>query len=310
VIFDPQSGGLKELLKPLFAKEILHHQDHALKVVTVSAKLEEVYHAQVKARTVNLFYHYNDARYAIEPDDDDGFRLRRKKMRFSKEELLALIEKHPAKFSPNVLLRPVCQDYLLPTGFYIAGPAETCYFAQAMPLYDAMGVTAPVIYPRASVTLIEKHLNEALTKLKLTINDLFTKSDEMQHTALRNALGFDIESLFNETQNEIAAQLDRLTVLLATMDKTTADAGQRYKVKLISALLEYKGKALQSELRKQSAVTGQLNKIRGSVFPGEKLQERVFNLFFFANKFGLSVVDRIFEQIQPGLFEHQIIEIG
>ena len=132
VLFDPQERELKQLLKPIFKNEILEFRTHTQKLVEKSAKLEEVYHAQVKIQPVNLFYHDDEGRYLIEPSDSE-FKLKRKRKKFTQEELLELIETTPEKFSPNVLLRPICQDFLLPTVCYVGGPSEISYFAQVMP---------------------------------------------------------------------------------------------------------------------------------------------------------------------------------
>lgn len=155
IIFDPQDAEVKEMLKPIFKKEITDFRAHSEKLVNISANLEEEYHAQVKVRAINLFYHTDEGRYLIEPVENE-FRLKRKRKKFLFDELIDLIEKEPARFSPNVLLRPVVQDYLLPTAFYIGGPSEISYFAQVMPLYNLYQIEPPIIFPRASATLIEK----------------------------------------------------------------------------------------------------------------------------------------------------------
>ena len=159
---------LKILLKPIFKKEVTDFAVHTQKLIQTSAKLEENYHAQVKVKPVNMFYHTDDGRYSIEPVEDI-FKLRRKRKQFTKEEILSEIENSPERFSPNVLLRPICQDYLLPTGFYIAGPSEISYFAQVTPLYDFYKIVTPIVYPRSSVTLMEKNVGAALDKYDLTI---------------------------------------------------------------------------------------------------------------------------------------------
>ena len=151
VIFDPQDSAVKSLLKPIFKKEVNDFASHTQKIIQTSAKLEEDYHAQVKVKPVNMFYHTDDGRYSIEPVEDI-FKLRRKRKQFTKEEILNEIENSPERFSPNVLLRPICQDYLFPTAFYIAGPSEISYFAQVTPLYDFYKIVTPIIYPRSSVT--------------------------------------------------------------------------------------------------------------------------------------------------------------
>ena len=168
IIFDPQDTKVKSILKPIFKKEINDFKIHTQKLIQVSAILEEVYHAQVKVKPVNLFYHTDDGRYSIEPVEEI-YKLRRKRKQFTKDEILAEIENSPERFSPNVLLRPICQDYIFPTGLYVAGPSEISYFAQVTPLYDFYDINTPIVYPRSSFTLLEKNIASSLDKFDLCI---------------------------------------------------------------------------------------------------------------------------------------------
>ncbi|RPI71172.1 MAG: bacillithiol biosynthesis cysteine-adding enzyme BshC, partial [Ignavibacteriales bacterium] len=177
IIFDPQDVIIKNLLKPVFKREINDFRQHTEKLVKVSATLEELYHAQVKVRPVNLFYSTDEGRFLIEPVENE-FRLRRKRKKFTQDEIINAIDMHPENFSPNVLLRPICQDYLLPTAFYIGGPSEVSYFAQITPLYDFYNLNSPFIYPRASATIFEKNLENILEKYNLSLEDIFSNADE------------------------------------------------------------------------------------------------------------------------------------
>ena len=101
VIFDPQDFRVKEILKPIFTKEINDFTIHTQKLIQVSAKLEEMYHAQVKVKPVNLFYHTDDGRYSVEPVEEI-FKLRRKRKQFTKEEILAELAKKPKPSTPSL----------------------------------------------------------------------------------------------------------------------------------------------------------------------------------------------------------------
>ncbi len=172
VMIDPQDKKLKELLKPLFKKEIEEFRNYTDKLVHSSAELEEIYHAQVKVKPVNLFLNLDNARYSIEPVENH-FRLKRKRKTFTRDELLEIVDKEPERISPNVLLRPICQDYLLPTAFYVAGPSEISYFAQIKALYSVFKISPPIVYPRSSATYVEKSISKTLDKYSISINDLF-----------------------------------------------------------------------------------------------------------------------------------------
>jgi len=308
VILDPQDPQIKSLLKPIFQKEINDFTLHTQKLIQVSAKLEELYHAQVKVKPVNLFYHTDDGRYSVEPVDEI-FKLRRKRKQFTKDEILAEIENSPERFSPNVLLRPICQDYLLPTGFYIGGPSEISYFAQVTPLYDFYDIITPIIYPRSSVTLIEKNIGAALDKYDLTMNDIFLGLDGLKEKVIAELSENNIDKAFKDAIIEIDFTFDKLKENLFAVDKTLVDASARYRERVSSSINELKSKAIKAQETKHETTIRQLKRISNLLYPLGNLQEREINFTYFYNKYGKDFISKIYDDISVSEFEHQIISL-
>ena len=308
VILDPQDSEVKSLLKPIFKKEINDFVVHTQKLIQTSAKLEEVYHAQVKVKPVNLFYHTDDGRYSVEPVEEI-FKLRRKRKQFTKDEILAEIENSPEKFSPNVLLRPICQDYLLPTGFYIGGPSEISYFAQVTPLYDFYNIVTPVIYPRASATILEKNVGASLEKYDLTMNDIFLGLDELKEKVVSELSENNIDKAFKEASTEIELAFDKLKENLFAIDKTLVDASARYRERVISSIDELKSKASKAQDTRHETTIRQLTRISNLLYPLDNLQEREINFSYFYNKYGKDFVKKIYDEISVNEFEHQVITL-
>ncbi|MFZ2322911.1 MAG: bacillithiol biosynthesis cysteine-adding enzyme BshC [Ignavibacteriaceae bacterium] len=308
ILFDPQDPEVKSLLKPIFKKEVNDFNIHTQKLIQVSAKLEEDYHAQVKVKPVNLFYHTDDGRYSIEPVEEI-FKLRRKRKQFTKDEILAEIENSPQLFSPNVLLRPICQDYLLPTGFYIAGPSEIAYFAQITPLYDFYKIVTPIIYPRSSVTLLEKNIAAALDKYDLTMTDIFLGLDELKEKVIAGLSENNIEKTFEESLHEIDLTFDKLKENLFAIDKTLVDASLRYRERVVSAINELKSKAVKAQETKHETTVRQLTRMSNLLYPLGNLQEREINFIYFYNKYGRDLIKKIFDDISVNEFEHQVITL-
>lgn len=308
IIFDPQDSAVKTLLKPIFKKEVNDFATHTQKLIQTSAKLEENYHAQVKVKPVNMFYHTDDGRYSIEPVEDI-FKLRRKRKQFTKEEILKEIENSPERFSPNVLLRPICQDYLLPTGFYIAGPSEISYFAQITPLYDFYKIIAPIIYPRSSVTLMEKNVGTALDKHDLTLTDIFLGLDELKEKVIAGLSEYNIEKAFEDSVNEIDLTFDKLKENLFAIDKTLVDSSARYRERIISSINELKSKATKAQENKHETTIRQLTRLSNLLYPLDNLQEREINFTYFYNKYGKDLVSKIHNDISISEFEHQVITL-
>jgi len=308
VLFDPQDKRLKQLLKPVFKKEILNFRTHTQKLVETSAKLEEVYHAQVKIHPVNLFFHDSEGRYLIEPSENE-FKLKRKRRKFTQEELIKAIEDTPEHFSPNVLLRPICQDYLLPTAFYVGGPSEISYFAQVMPLYKIFNIPEPIIYPRSSATIIEKASSSVIQKYSVDLKSLFQNSEELIEKTIARQSDYTIDGLFQPAIDSINSSFEELQKKLLIIDKQTSDATIKYKQKADNYLNELKAKANEANKRKHEITLKQLEKLALAVYPEKSLQERELNYAYFANKYGLEFLQLIFEKLEINKFDHQIISL-
>ena len=308
VIFDPQDVKVKELLKPVFKKEINDFRNHTEKLVNISASLEELYHAQVKIRPINLFYNYDEGRYVIEPIENE-FRLKGKRKKFNLEELINLIEAEPEKFSPNVLLRPICQDFLFPTGFYISGPSEVAYFAQILPLYEFYDIDPAIIYPRSSVTILEKTLKSVLEKYGLSVKDIFTDPNKLKNQIINNVSDKNLEEIFKETKNQIDLAFDNLKEKLFELDKTMGDVTSKYRLKVLGYVDELKEKAAEAQKKRYEITLRQIDKASANLFPDMNLQERELSFFHYANKYGVDVLKKIFEELAINKFEHQVIEL-
>lgn len=308
IIFDPSTDEVKQTLKPIFLTEINNFRVHTQKLVSVSATLEEVYHAQVKVKPVNLFYHIENGRYSIEPVDEI-FKLRRKRKQFTKDEIILEINEHPERFSPNVLLRPITQDYLFPTAFYVAGPSEISYFAQIHPLYEFFEIEPPVIYPRSSATLVEKSVLSFMEKYDLTMRDVFLGIDHLKEKILSTVAENNIDLIFEDATKNMNLIFDEIKEKLFAIDKTISDSTNRYREKALFALNELKSKAEKAHESRFETIIRQISKLSNLLYPNENLQERELNYFYFANKFGQEFHKKLYDELSVSDFEHQIIEI-
>lgn len=308
ILFDPQDRQIKEILRDIFKKEINNFRNHTDELVKRSARLEELYHAQVKVNPVNLFYSDDDGRYLIEPVDDH-FRLKGKRKRFTREELLDLIDISPERFSSNVLLRPICQDYIFPTAFYVGGPAEISYFAQLIPLYGFYDIPQPIIYPRSSATILEKGLINVMEKYSLGLKDLFMDKKSLHEKVLKDISGDGTEMLFNKAVDAVNDSMERLQERLNEIDKTLNDSVVKTREKMQQGLEMLRNKTLAAEKKKHESTIRQLDKLSNILFPLHNLQEREFSFIYYAHKYGLDIIKQINNELTINKFEHQIIEL-
>ena len=308
VILDPQDKKIKDLLRPVFKQEITDFRKHSEKLIQASAVLEEMYHAQVKVRAINLFYNFEEGRYLVEPVDNE-YRLRRKRKRFTFEELINMVETEPENFSPNVLLRPICQDYLLPTAFYVAGPGEIAYFAQAAPLYDFYSINEPVIYPRSSVTILEKTISTLLEKNNLELKDVYYYGGDLKGKMIGNASDNITDEIFKNAEDQFELAMDQLKEKLFEIDKTISDSSTKYKQKIFQYLNELKSKTEEAQNKKYEVTIRQAERITASIFPNNNLQEREINFIYFLNKYGIGLLKQLLEETEINKFEHQVIRL-
>lgn len=309
IIFDPQDAEVKDWLKEIFIKDIENYSFISEELILRSAKLEENYHAQVKIKPINLFYIEDSGRYLVEPAGND-FRLKGKRKKFTKDELISEINSHPEKFSPNVVLRPICQDFIFPTAYYVAGPSEICYHSQIYPYYAIHNLTPPILYPRSSATIIESKVKNILNKYELQLKDFFTDLELLA----TNITDRNSEVVVNNVIQNIIDELDNpfqsLKENLIKIDPTLEDIVKTAKNKTIQAIEVVKEKALSAQKKKNEIIFRQIYKTSNILYPDENLQEREINFIYFMNKYSIKFVDFLFENLDINLFEHQIIEIG
>lgn len=309
IIFNPQDPKVKELLKPIFKKEISEFRNHTEELVNVSAKLEELYHAQVKIRPINLFYNYDEGRYIIEPVENE-YRLKGKRKKFSQEELIYLIETEPEKFSPNVLLRPICQDYLFSTAFYVGGPSEIAYFAQILPLYNFYNIDPGIIYPRSSATILEKSIKAVLEKFGLDVTEIFTNSDKLKNQIINSISEQNLNDVFKNSKNRIELVFDELKENLFEIDKTLSEVVTKVRIKVLTHIDEVNGKATEAQKKRYEITLRQIDKTSAVLFPNLNLQERELSFFQFANKYGVEFMEKLYAELAINKFQHQVIELN
>lgn len=309
ILFDPTDVKFKELLKPIFTKEINEYRTHTEKLISISAQLEEVYHTQVKVRPINLFMTYENGRHLIEPTDDNDYRLKRKRVRFSKQELLNLIEKSPEIFSANVLLRPITQDFLFPNAAYIGGPGELSYFAQVSALYHFFDVPTPLIYPRSSVTILEKYVATVLEKYSIKLLEVYVNSEGAKEKVLSTVSDVDLSKNYYETRERILTALEMYRSLVSDVDRTIGDSGLRTKQKIEGLLDEYFAKSNEALHKKYDVILKQFEKVSTNLYPDSVLQEREYSILYFLNKYGDSFITKVYGELTINQFEHQIITL-
>lgn len=308
VIFNPQDKRVKDLLLPIFEKEIDNFATHSNENVLRSAELDENYHAQVKVNPINLFYTNESGRHLVEPVEGE-FRFRGKRKRISEDEIKKLLYYDPSAFSPGVLLRPICQDFLFPTAVYVGGPAEVSYFAQVIPNYSFFNLVPPIVFPRASVTILEKHIASSIKKYDLLFNEFFFDENDLVNKMLNKVSDIDLEDIFSNSKESINGTLLKLRESLVEIDQTLNDVSEKSVNRINQTMEILKSKSEDLQARKHKDVVNRLKKIRYFIYPNDTLQEREINFIYFASKYGVNFVKWLVNELSTSKIDHQVIEL-
>jgi bacillithiol synthase len=308
IFVNPHDTELKQLLKPIFLQELQKGALTCQSVIHQSESLEQQYHAQVKPRPVNLFMFQRGGRYGIEPHPD-GFALKGIRQHYTQEELLKILDETPELFSPNVVLRPICQDFLLPTVAYVAGPSEIAYYAQFKTVYESFGIPEPIIYPRVSITIVEDRVQKVLTKFGLSCMDFFSDVELIKRRVTEQISDFKVDELFASTSGAIAENLTSLRGGLESIDATLVPAMETTLNKIQIALNVLKEKTIAAQKRQHEVYLRQIDKTALHLFPNSNMQERQINVLYFLNKYGLEFVRWLNTEMVIDSFKHQILPL-
>jgi bacillithiol biosynthesis cysteine-adding enzyme BshC len=310
IFLNPLDPELHRIAQPIFRAALEKSDEMNQALLQRNQELEDAgYHAQVKVTPSHTlcFYFQDGARTPVRRQDDEFFIGERK---LAAAEIMAETERCPERFSPNVLLRPVVQDYLLPTLSYIGGPSEIAYFAQIEVVYRKLAGCLTPILPRIFATLIEPRQAKLLDRYQLELPDLFAGPEKFRELVGSRALPESILKSFDSAAEHLEQALAQIQQPLEKLDKTLVDAAENAGSKMRYQLQGLRDKAARAEARKNTEVLRHADELITALYPNKELQEREVGAAYFLLKYGTDVLQQIKEQAQSGCGEHQVLPIG
>jgi len=310
VFVDASHPDLKKLGKKVFADEIAEHSPSTKQALETSDKLKQAgYHTQIQLHEgiFNLFLAEKE-RQAIRLKGDDFF-IKEADQTYKKSELLDLLDEKPEMFSPNVLLRPIYQDALFPTVAYVGGPGEIAYFAQMKGVYESFGLSMPVIYPRKTATLIEKNINNVLETYDINIRDIWEDADKIFSETVKKQIPASVDEIFRNVSSRIGQEFQSIKQEILTFDSTLEKSADLASRKMNQQLKFLEEKILRAAKKRNKTVIQQLHKTKNNLYPGNHLQERVFNIVPFLIKYDFTILDKLYKEIDMENYDHQVIKI-
>lgn len=296
VIIDGDDPGLKGLFAKVAQAEIENSAGYTC-VTQTNSELQKSYKIQVNPRECNLFLFQDGVRRRIDRHAD-GFNLSGTETHFTKAELLQRLNNQPEDFSPNVILRPVYQEIVLPNLVYIGGGGELAYWLQLRGLFQALNVSFPLLLLRNSVQLIEEDQKGLMDKLGLSTTSIF-QGKELIYKALIGDLESDDFYQLKEQISNLRSQFTELSLHVSEKDPTLIAHVEATWKRNEKFLFNLEKKLLRAAKLKHEATLRQSDRLMGNLFPGGGLQERKENIFTYVFRHGISIIDTLVDELDP-----------
>ena len=313
ILLDPCDPEMQAIAAPIYKAAVERAAEIDEALLERGKALERAgYHQQVKVTPSStlLFTLHEGARIPIHR------RLNGHSMEFlagdrtlSRQELLTQIAAAPHQFTPNVLLRPIIEDYLLPTLCYTGGTAEVAYFAQVAVVYESLlGQVTPIL-PRFSATVVEPKLQGLLERYGLALTDVFAGEEALREKIAARILPPELQSAFERAGAGLEASLGEIRKALVRLDKTLAEAADNAGAKMQHQLESLRGRAARAELRQSEIAGRHAQQLSGSLYPNKNLQERETAGVAYLARHGTDLLREIYTSLHTDCHDHQVITL-
>jgi bacillithiol biosynthesis cysteine-adding enzyme BshC len=296
VIIDADEPVLKKQFSSIIEQDIIGQHSAAIIEKTSAALTENGYKTQVNGRDINFFYLKDELRERIILKDE-RYIINHSDLSFTKEELIKEIQEHPERFSPNVIMRPLYQEVILPNIAYIGGGAEVSYWMQLKNNFDFYKTDFPVLLLRNSALLIDKRSAGNLLNLGFKIEDAFLTTEELQRIWIEKNTNSQLN--LNDEKRAVHAIFDQIKLNAFKVDKTLENSADSAKTKVAHLLDNLEKKLFRAEKRKHNVALTQIENVKKRLFPSDVLQERVVNIAPMYVNYGDDFISSLIENFEP-----------
>ena len=303
IVMEADDKDFKTLFQKVMSDDLFEHTPFKL-VTETNKELEALdLHPQVNPREINFFYLEKDLRSRLE-QHGKAFPVVDTDLKFSKEEITKKIKESPEVFSPNVILRPLYQEMILPNLAYVGGPAELVYWLELKKVFDHHQTPFPILLPRNFALIVDAPTSRKISKTRLHLEAFFEEKDDLYKRWLSQ------HSTHNLSLDETSRQLDQLLAEVqarcANIDATLSPmaAAQAAKMKKMIQTIELK--MVRAEKRLQSDSLRQIEVVKDALFPNGSLQERTDNFLNFYQQ-DASFIEKLLEHFDPFDFQFNVL---
>ena len=296
LFIDPLQPAIRQLAAPMMRKAVAIGQDLNRLLLARNKELENAgYHAQVHV----------DARTSLFFLLDRGRRVPLRDLRSSPEELAARAH----DLSPNALLRPVVQDFMLPTAAYIGGPAELAYFAQSQVLYERLLGHMPRVVSRNGFTLMDSRCVKLLQRYDLRLPDFFHGEHTLRERIAAQLLPQNLETQFREASDTVRNTVEKLQSSLSAFDPTLQAAMDKSGRKILHQIARLQAKTARAAMRREERAGAEAAWLYNTLYPEKHLQERYYSILPFLAQHGPDLLDRLYENVHMDCPDHILLPL-
>jgi bacillithiol biosynthesis cysteine-adding enzyme BshC len=292
IVLIPDNAAFKKQAEEIFKDDLLNETASGI-VEQTAGKLQTAdYKLQANPREINLFYLKDDIRDRI-VKVKDKFITHSSRFTFDEKEILSELKGHPERFSPNVILRGIYQEIILPNLVYIGGAGEIAYWLQLKDLFKFYKIPYPVLLLRNSFLIVEKKWQEKISKLGFTVEEFFLPEQELMNKLVARETKNEIK--LNGNFTEADKLYESLKKQAEAVDATLGKHVEALRMHSIYRLQELEKKMLRAEKRKFTDQHRQIHNIKENLFPKNGLQERIDNFMYYYAKWGKDLIRQLYQ---------------
>ncbi len=309
IFLDPLDREFHRIAAPVYAKALENAEVLDKDLLARGKRLREAgYHEQVKVTGEStLLFSLEGGERTVIHRANGGFVIGAR--RIPREDLLQRVNDHPEEYSPNALLRPVVQDYLLPTVAYFGGAAEVAYFAQCDVVYQHLLGRVTLILTRLSATLVNQRMQRLLKRYRLSLTDLFAGTGNLKELLGRRVLPEGLHEIFDVTADAIRENIQKMQDGLRVLDQSLVPAAEKAVRKMKYQVERLRTKAARAELRRDQQLERDASELIAGLYPGKTLQERELAGIAMVAANGPGLLDRLMDAARTECGGHQVIEL-
>lgn len=305
VILDADDVDLKREFIPYVKKELLE-QTSFIEVSKTIIQLEKEYKIQVNPREINLFYLANGLRERVILENGI-YKINNTNIVFLRDEILEELQNYPDKFSPNVIMRPLYQEVILPNLCYIGGGGELAYWLELKKYFEAVEVVFPILLLRNSVQIISKKQAEKLNKLTISVEELFFNQNDLLHKKVTENSTINVN--FSSQKEFLQQQFSKLKKIAQQTDKSFIGAVKAQEKKQLKGLVNLEKRWLRAEKRNQQELVKRIVNLQDELLPNQSLEERQRNFSEFYQEYGREFISVLKDNLDPLKLEFTVLKM-